>query len=117
MARAHINPRLRAKLGPESMVQETLLEAYRDRARFRGNSEPELAAYLRSVLVRNIRDAVRALGRGKRDADLEVSLAALDRASFRVDQQLASRPATPESQLDKLQEVLRFVQVLSTLPE
>jgi RNA polymerase sigma-70 factor, ECF subfamily len=116
MARAHINPRLRAKLGPESMVQETLLEAYRDRAKFRGTSPPELAAYLRAILVRNIRDAVRALGRGKRNADLEVSLVALERASFRVDQQMASQPATPEAQLDKLQEVLRFVQILSTLP-
>jgi RNA polymerase sigma-70 factor, ECF subfamily len=117
MARAHINPRLRAKLGPESMVQETLLEAFRDRANFRGTSDPELAAYLRAILVRNIRDAVRALGRGKRDADLEVSLHALDQASNRIDQQLASRPATPEAQLVKLQEVLRFVEVLSTLPE
>ena len=117
MARAHINPRLRAKLGPESMVQETLLEAYRDRANFRGSSEPELAAYLRCILVRNIQDAARALGRGKRDADLEVSLAALDRASFRIDQQLASRPATPESELQRLRELLRFVEALAGLPE
>jgi RNA polymerase sigma-70 factor, ECF subfamily len=117
LARAHINPRLRAKLGPESMVQETLLEAYRDRADFRGSTEPELAAYLRCILVRNIRDGVRALGRGKRDVDLEVSLAGLDRASFRIDQQLASRPATPEAEMARLQELLRFLEALSTLPE
>ena len=116
MARAHINPRLRARLGPESMVQETLLEAFRDRQNFRGASDPELAAYLRCILVRNIRDAVRALGRAKRDVDLEVSLVALDRASVRLDQEVASRPANPEAQLHRLQEVLRFVQVLSTLP-
>jgi RNA polymerase sigma-70 factor, ECF subfamily len=116
MARAHLNPQLRAKLGPESVVQETLLEAFRDRAQFQGRTDPELAAYLRSVLVRNIRDAIRALGRAKRDAHLEVSLAALEQASFRVERGHHSQ-ASPEEQVARLQELLRFIAALGRLPE
>src|SRR4051795_40149 len=116
MARAHLNPSLRAKLGPESMVQETLLEAYRDRQAFRGSSDPELAAFLRAILVRNIRDAVRGLGRAKRDAQQEVSLEALDRASVRIEQ-VASQPASPERQVQRLEDLLRFVDALARLPE
>jgi RNA polymerase sigma-70 factor (subfamily 1) len=116
MARAQLNPALRAKLGPESMVQETLLEAYRDRRAFRGSSDPELAAFLRSILVRNIRDAVRGLGRAKRDAQQEVSLEALDRASVRIEQ-VASQPASPERQVQRLEDLLRFVDALARLPE
>jgi RNA polymerase sigma-70 factor (ECF subfamily) len=116
MARAHLRPALRAKLGPESMVQETLLEAFRDRGAFRGSSDPELAAFLRAILVRNIRDGIRGLGRAKRDVLLEVSLEALDRASVRVEQ-LASQPASPERQVQRLEDLLRFIDALARLPE
>jgi RNA polymerase sigma-70 factor, ECF subfamily len=116
MARAHLNPGLRAKLGPESVVQETLLEAFRDRGAFRGSSDPELAAFLRAILVRNIRDGIRGLGRAKRDAQLEVSLEALERASVRIEQ-VASQPPSPESQVQRLEDLLRFIDALARLPD
>jgi RNA polymerase sigma-70 factor (ECF subfamily) len=114
IARVHLNPALRGKVGPESVVQETLLEAFRDRASFRGRSDPELAAFLRAILVRNIRDAVRGLGRAKRDAHLEVSLAALDRASAQLDRQLTS---SPERKVQRIEDLLRFIDALGRLPE
>jgi RNA polymerase sigma-70 factor (ECF subfamily) len=54
IATNEINLRLRAKEGPSDLVQETLLEAYRDAAQFRGESPEELRGWLRGILIHNI---------------------------------------------------------------
>src|SRR5262249_54728266 len=45
---------LRAKGGASDLVQETFLEAQRDFAQFAGNSEEELRAWLRRMLLNNL---------------------------------------------------------------
>src|SRR6266851_3843196 len=82
LTRLQMDARLRARLNPSDVVQQTLLEAFRQRGQFRGRGDAELAAWLRQMLVHNVADAWRALGRAKRDMALERSLeASLEKSS------------------------------------
>jgi RNA polymerase sigma-70 factor, ECF subfamily len=47
---------LRAKVGASDLVQETFLAAHQDFSRFRGRSEGELLAWLRSILMGTLSD-------------------------------------------------------------
>jgi RNA polymerase sigma-70 factor (ECF subfamily) len=85
LARSHLGA-ARGKLDASDVVQQTLLEAHRKRAQFRGTSEAQMAAWLRQMLAYRLTDAFRALARGKRDAGRERSLeAALDESSSRLE--------------------------------
>src|SRR5687768_14088115 len=59
VASAQVEGRLRAKVAPSDLVQETLLEAHRDFEHFRGASTGEWLAWLRKILARNAADAAR----------------------------------------------------------
>src|SRR5438128_1621530 len=74
LARVHLDPRLQSKLDASDLVQQTLLQAYQALGEFRGQSEPELAAWLRRILARNLAMATRDFARGKRDVAREHSL-------------------------------------------
>ena len=54
LARTQIDLHLQGRLDPSDLVQETLLEAYRDFGQFRGGTEAELLAWLRRILVHNL---------------------------------------------------------------
>ncbi len=47
LARAELSPRLAVKLDPSDVVQQTLLQAWRNIGQFRGGTDDELAAWLR----------------------------------------------------------------------
>ena len=73
LARLQLSPRLRSKLEPSDIVQQTLLHAHEARAQFRGRTEAEVAAWLRKILARNLAHALRDYGREKRDISREQS--------------------------------------------
>jgi RNA polymerase sigma-70 factor, ECF subfamily len=91
LARLQLGNQLRRKLDASDVVQQTLLEAYRNKAKFRGQGKAEMAAWLRKMLACNLTDAIRALGRAKRDVARERSLeAALEQSSTRLAAWLAA---------------------------
>ena len=59
LAHAHLRPRHPSKIEASDIVQQTLLEAYEQRGQFRGQSDGELAAWLKQMLVHNLADALR----------------------------------------------------------
>jgi len=76
VAAQRLDPALRAKANPSDLVHETLLEAYRDFANFRGQSEAEWLAWLRQLLVYNLANFERRyFGTAMRQVQREVSLA------------------------------------------
>jgi RNA polymerase sigma-70 factor, ECF subfamily len=76
VAAERLNCSLRAKANPSDLVHETLLEAYRDFAQFRGRSEAEWLAWLRRLLIHNLGNFERRyFGTIMRCAHREVSLA------------------------------------------
>jgi RNA polymerase sigma-70 factor (ECF subfamily) len=118
LARAQLGDRLRGKLDPSDVVQQTLLDAHRQRGQFRGSTPAEMAGWLRRMLACNLADALRALGRHKRDAARERSLeAALDQSSARVAAWLAAEQSSPSEQAQRGEELLRLTEALATLPE
>jgi RNA polymerase sigma-70 factor (ECF subfamily) len=75
IADRELDPALRGKGGVSDLVQQTLFEAVRDFDRFHGNSEAELRAWLRRLLLNNLVSFTRLYREtGKRQVDREVPL-------------------------------------------
>jgi RNA polymerase sigma-70 factor (ECF subfamily) len=118
LARLHLHPRLQSKLDPSDIVQQTLLKAHQNLGQFRGQSEGELAAWLRRILANTLADAAREFGGAKRDLALEQSLeAALQHSSARLEAFLNPEPSTPSAQAMRQEELLRLAGALARLPE
>src|SRR5918911_2470490 len=109
LAQLHLDPRLRGKVDPSDLVQQTLLQAHRARDSFRGQSRAELAGWLRQILARNLAHAVRDLTRGKRDVARERSLEqALEESSLRLETWPAAGGASPAEQAEANEQALRL---------
>ena len=118
LARLRLDPRLKGRLDASDVVQQTLLEAHQGLAAFRGRSPGELAAWLRQILARNLANAARDAGRGKRDVARERSLeAALDESASRLDAWLAAEQSSPSERAERNEEAVRLAQALAALPE
>ncbi len=75
LAQREVDPELRAKEGGSDLVQETFLEAQRDFAGFHGQSEEELRAWLRQLLLNNLANLKRRYrATAKRQLGREVAL-------------------------------------------
>jgi RNA polymerase sigma-70 factor (ECF subfamily) len=118
LARVHIGEQLRAKLDPSDVVQQTLLEAHRKRDQFRGTTDAEMAGWLRQLLACTLADAVRALGRAKRDVGRERSLEkAIDQSSKRIEAWLVAEQSSPSQQAMRHEDAARLADALAKLPE
>jgi RNA polymerase sigma-70 factor (ECF subfamily) len=94
LARTYIGQNLQAKADPSDLVQDTLLEARRDFEQFRGSTEAEFVAWLRTMMANNGAKFVRHyLGVQARDIRREQQLA----AAFDHSTQMLAKLATPES--------------------
>jgi RNA polymerase sigma-70 factor (ECF subfamily) len=75
LATTQLDHRLRRRMNPSDLVQETLLAAHRDFADFRGDSQPELLGWLRRILINTLHRAFAThVKAGKRDIRREVSI-------------------------------------------
>ncbi len=118
LARAQLHPEVRPRLDASDIVQQTLLEAHRDREHFRGENAAQLAGWLRRILARNVQNALRDMRRAKRDPAREQPLAAaLERSGLDVASWLAADQATPSEILAGHERLMRLSDGLSTLPE
>jgi RNA polymerase sigma-70 factor (ECF subfamily) len=118
LARLHLADGHGGKLDASDVVQQTLLEAHRQREHFRGHCDAEMAAWLRQILAGTMADARRALGRAKRDVARERSLeAALDRSSAQIGSWLAAPQSSPSAQAQRHEEAVRLAAALATLPQ
>jgi len=99
LARVGLDPRLRARLDPSDIVQDTFLEAYQARRGYEERTAEAEAAWLRRILAHNLANAHRDHHREKRDVDRERSIeAALDRSSIRLGGWLAASDPSPSRQ-------------------
>jgi RNA polymerase sigma-70 factor (ECF subfamily) len=118
LARLQLDPRLRGKLDPSDMVQQTMVRALQALNRFRGSDDAALAAWLRQILAHQLANAVRDLGRAKRDVGRERSLeAALDASSARLEAWLAADQSSPSQRAQRNEQLLRLAEALDALPE
>ena len=118
LARLHFDPRLRGRLEPSDVVQQTLLRAHQAEQGFRGHTTAERAAWLRQILARTLLDAIRDLGREKRNPARERTLeAALNASSAGLNSWLAAEQTSPSGQAMQNERVLRLAEALAHLPE
>lgn len=117
LARVHLGPRLRRKLGSSDVVQQTLLEAHLSRDLFRGRTGQEEAAWLRRILAHNLSNTHRDYRREKRDIARERSLeVAVDDSAVRLDGFLVAPGATPGTLAQRGEETLKLAEVMASLP-
>ena len=119
LARVQVGSRLQGKVDPSDLVQETLLEAHRQFAQFRGSSEPELTAWLRRILAGQIALLLRRyLGTKGRDVNLERDLAVqLDQSSQAWDAGLAASYSTPSQHAVRREQAVLLAEALDRLSE
>lgn len=118
LARTRLDARLRGRLDPSDVVQQTLLEAHRDAEQFRGRTDTERAGWLRQILARNLANAVRDHTRDRRDVGRERSLqASLDESSARLEAFLAAEQSSPSQRADREEQLRRLAIALAALPE
>lgn len=117
MARSLLAGGLRARLDASDLVQETFLKAHRDFHQFAGATEPELVAWLRQILVRNLADQAKHHRRQSRDVRRQQSLEdALDRSSLAVQHALAAPLSSPSARAEQREQAVLLADALEKLP-
>ncbi len=116
LASLHLDPRLRKKIDPSDVVQDTLLKAHQAMGQFRGQTDAEFLAWLRKILVRNLADAMRKFGRRKEDVERSLE-AVLEQSSAHLESWLAADQSSPSQQAARNEQLLRFAKALAQLPE
>lgn len=118
LARVELGRRLQTKVDAADLVQETFLEAHRNFALFRGQSEAEFVAWLREILAGRICNLLRRyLGTKGRDlrreqpwnVDLDQSSRALDRGFFALQ-------STPSQHAARREQGVLLAEALARLP-
>lgn len=118
MARAHLGPRMGARVDASDLVQQTLLDAHARRGQFRGDSDAARAAWLRQILANNLQDALRHHHRAKRDIGRQQPLeAAIDESFRRAHSWLAAEQPTPSQCAETSEDLLRLADALTKLRE
>ena len=120
IAVARLDPRLRARCNPSDVVQETLLEAYRDFHQFRGGLEREFLAWIRQILANNLARMVEQhLLTDKRDMRREKQIERFSPSGSRLelrDNWLADEHPSPSSIFRRQEELTTLLDRISKLP-
>jgi RNA polymerase sigma-70 factor (ECF subfamily) len=117
IAGRELDPQLRAKGGASDLVQETFLEAHRDFGRFHGNSEAELRAWLRQLLLHHVgKFARRYRATHKRRVGCEVRLDA-DSSSDTRGREPSADVLSPSGEAMAQEQTEAVQRALERLPE
>jgi len=118
LAERHLDRRLRGKLDPSDVVQQTMLRAYSAFEELRSRDSEVLTAWLRRILASTLADSVKHYERDKRDIYLERSIEAdLDRSASGFAAWLTADQTSPSRHLLRNEEMLRLVDALARLPD
>ena len=100
LARLGLDARLKTKLDDSDLVQEVSALVVRDFASFRGESEAELTAWLRTVMARITSKSRRHYSRQRRAVQMEIELKrSLDHTSELLSRSLVCPDALPSEQV------------------
>jgi RNA polymerase sigma-70 factor, ECF subfamily len=116
LARLQLAHEHQAKLDPSDLVQQTLLKAHHNRDQFRGSSEPERVAWLRTILANTMADVARRFApkAGTRERSLEASL---EQSSRRLETLLAADQTSPSQQVIRHEQLIRLADAIAKLAD
>lgn len=109
-ARSMVPARLRSKLDPADLVQETIAEAYRARARLEAMPDRDRAAYLFRALKNNLLDALRKHQKNATDPHFAQS-------SVQLEQWLVDDGSMPSARLAREERRRQVAEALAELPD
>ncbi len=120
IAVARLDPRVRARCNPSDVVQETLMEAYRDFHQFRGGLEREFLAWIRQILSNNLARMVELhLLTDKRDLrrerPIEQNVVGESRLERR-DYWLTDSGQSPSSAMQRQEQLASMLERINKLP-
>jgi RNA polymerase sigma-70 factor (ECF subfamily) len=118
LARVQIGRRLQCKVDAADVVQETFLEAHRNFANFRGQTEAEFIAWLRQILAARLSNLVRHyLGTKGRDVRLERAVMHdVDQSSAVLDERFVSPQESPSKHAARREHAVMLADALDRLP-
>jgi RNA polymerase sigma-70 factor (ECF subfamily) len=119
---AQLDHRLRGRISPSDIVQDTFFEAHRDFHQFRGQSTNEFVAWLRRIVVHNILRVVEQhVLAEKRDVRREVSLEEigrrLEQSTARLETLLAVESDSPSHHAVERENEVLLADALAELPD
>jgi RNA polymerase sigma-70 factor (ECF subfamily) len=117
LARLDISRRLQGKADGSDVVQEVFLQAHRSFPEFRGATEAEFAAWLRTILATRLANIYRRYyNTQRRDVRMERDLGAeLDRSSRAMSEGLVAPDSTPSSKAMRRERAVLLADALSSL--
>lgn len=120
LATTQLNARMRTRVSPSDLVQETMLAAHRDFKQFRGQSERDFLKWLRQILINSLHHAVATHVKAKkRDLRREVSIdqmaAAIEGSAERMGEYLADHKPSPSAAMRERERSVALADQLSRL--
>src|SRR5262245_2572735 len=121
LATTQFEKRLKPRVSPSDIVQETMLKAQRHIGQFRGQSEKELLAWLRQILATRMAHFIEQhLLAAKRNIRREISLdrfgAALERSASHLNSMLQAESQTPSAVVSQREDAVLLADLLAQLP-
>jgi RNA polymerase sigma-70 factor, ECF subfamily len=119
---AQLDDRLRGRVSPSDIVQESFFEAHRDFSQFRGQTPGEFVVWLRRIVVNNIlRIVEQHVLTEKRDVRREVSMEEigrrLEQSTVRLETLLAAGDDSPSGCAVQREDEIRLADTLAQLPD
>jgi|SRR5436190_12096160 len=107
---------MRAKADPSDVVQETLLKVHRNFGQFRGTTESEWMAWLRTILVRDLADLQKGFRRLRRRVTRERSLeGVVDRSSAMLRDMIPAPDPSPSVEAQRREAAALVADALAEL--
>ncbi len=121
LANTQLDQRLRKRLNPSDLVQETMMAAHRDFAAFRGESPQEFVGWLRQILINVLHGAIaKHVKAGKRDIRREISIDQVemnvDRSATKLATILPGKVESPSSPVHAQERAADLAEHLAMLP-
>lgn len=107
---------IQKRMDASDIVQQTLVDAVRGMADFRGRSEPEFTAWMMKLLERNLLQCVRNNTLGKRDVRLEHNWTDGSGSAVVAWQVIADEGSSPMSRVFRGEAALHLAAALEKLP-
>jgi len=118
LAGMQLNPMLKKRVDPSDIVQQTLLQAHRAAAQYRGKSDAELAGWLRQILANELAHQLRDNRRAKRDVTREQSVQqSVEASSLRLERLLQADGPAPDDAAARNERAVQLAAAITELPE
>lgn len=116
LTRLQVSGPVRAKLDASDVVQTALLHAHANRDQFRGRTEGEWLAWLRTILANALAAELRKFTAEARDLKREQSIEAdLDKSAARLEGMLAAGDSSPSERAMRGEELLALARAMARL--